>query len=147
MYETTLPFFSAYGRLHTGLKKLELRTPASREERNNPGLLPPPQKRDPTEWKEDDPVWKASRILDQLKRFEESKVDAATTVGTTKAFGHIPTVPWLDAIVKEQCEKVLDDAKEKAEVNFDTVAGVVALARITHMWTAVFLASRCLRLG
>ena len=140
MYETTLPFFSAYGRLHTGLKKLELRTPASQEEQNNPGLLPPPQKGDPTEWQENDPVWKASRILDQLNRFEESKVDAVTTVGTTKAFGHIPSVPWLDAIAKDHCEKVLDDAKEKAEVSIDIVARFVTSrnTRSTHMWTASF---------
>jgi hypothetical protein len=59
-------------------------------------------------------------------------------VGTTKAFGHIPSVPWLDAIAKDHCEKVLDDAKEKAEVRFDIVAGVVAVARSTHMWTAYF---------
>jgi hypothetical protein len=107
MYKTTLPFFNAYGRLHTGLKRLELCAPFSQEVSQNPGLLPLRKKEDKSEWQEDDPVWKASRILDELDRFQESKVDTISGVGTNKAFGSIPDVAWLDKIARESCEQAL----------------------------------------
>lgn len=63
-------------------------------------------------------MWKASRILDQIERFEESKLDLTPSVGTTKRFDQIPSVPWLDAITKDHCEQVLAEAREAAEVCF-----------------------------
>lgn len=118
MYEATLALFNAYGKLHTGLMRLELRSPSSEfDSALNAGLLPPPKKTDPSEWQEEDPVWKASRMLDQLERFEEAKDDAAAPIGTNKAFGQVPSVPWLDKMAKEYCEKSLSDAREKAEVS------------------------------
>ena len=96
--------------------KLELRLPSHCDTSINPGLLSPPKKTDPKEWQEDDEVWKASRILNQLERFEESKGDGVTTIGNNKAFGQIPSVPWLDKMAKEYCEKTLSEARDKAEV-------------------------------
>jgi hypothetical protein len=110
--------FNAYGKLLTGLMRLELDPLSERMESRNPGLVPAPQKTDPSEWQEDDPVWKASRILDQLERFEESKGGGTTTAGTNRSFGQIPSVPWLDKIAKEHCEKTLSEAREKAEVGY-----------------------------
>ena len=121
LYRGSLPLFSGYGKLHTGLVRVELHSPSSPEEkessRRNPGLLPPPRKTDPSEWQEDDPVWKASRILDQLDLMEESKVDGSTPVGVTSTFGKLPAVPWLDKILREKCERELEEAKQKSEVS------------------------------
>lgn len=119
MYHGSLPLFSGYGKLHTGLIRVELQSPSDeKESRRNPGLLPPPRKTDPPEWQEDDPVWKASRILDQLDFMEESKVDGSTPVGVSSSrFGKLPAVPWLDNIVRQNCEKELEEAKQKSEVS------------------------------
>jgi phosphatidylinositol 3-kinase len=97
--------------------RVELHAPSEKENRRNAGLLPPPTKSDPPEWQEDDPVWKACRMLDQLERMEESKGDGSTQVGVSATFGKLPTVPWLDKIVKENCERELEEAKIKAEVS------------------------------
>lgn len=117
LYVTTFAMFNAYGKLQSGLIRLQLQSPTSDlETRQNAGLLPPPRRSDPSEWEEDDPIWKASRILDQLERFEEIKVDPTPRVGTNKAFGEIQPVPWLDALAKEYCHNTLNEAREKARV-------------------------------
>jgi hypothetical protein len=87
LYETaTLSFFDDYGKLRSGLNKLPLfrKSSSSRSksssghniqsDNNNPGLasttrLPSSQWQDC----DDDPVWKASKILDQLDRFEDQQ--------------------------------------------------------------------------
>ena len=79
--------------------------------------MPPSQNRPNLDWQEEDQVWKASKILDQLDRFEGRKPDSATSGSTNRAFGHIPRVPWLDAIAKKRCEAILNEAKEQAEVS------------------------------
>jgi hypothetical protein len=56
-------------------------------------------------------------MLDQLGRMEESKGEANAQVGVSSTFGQLPTVPWLDKIVKENCERELEEAKMKAEVS------------------------------
>jgi hypothetical protein len=118
LYVTSVPMFNAYGKLQTGLIRLDLESPLSDpNQKRNAGLLPPPKKTDPSEWKEEDPIWKASRMLDQLERFEEVKVDPTARVGTNKAFGEIQPVPWLDALAKECCHNTLNEAKEKAGVS------------------------------
>ncbi len=98
--------------------RLGLMSPTSHlEKKRNPGLLAPPRKGDPCEWQEEDPIWKASRMLHQLERLEEVKVDPNTRVGTNKAFGEIQPVPWLDTLAKEYCHNTLNEAKEKARVS------------------------------
>lgn len=129
--------FNAYGKLHTGLMRLELRLASDCDTPLNAGLLSPPKKTDPPEWQEDDPVWKASRILDHLERFEESKGDAVTTIGNNKAFGQIPSVPWLDKMAKEYCEKTLNDARDKAEVSCKRI--FESLSCITYLTSQNFL--------
>lgn len=113
IYEASLPFFDPYGRLQTGLKRLSLQKPwfFLRDSSRNPGLLPLSAEDISSDWKEDDDVWKASRILDQLDRFEESKIESLPASSATKGFGDIPSVPWLDALCKEQCLEVLGNAR------------------------------------
>lgn len=142
LFETKLPFFSAYGRLHTGLKRLELLKPAHfRTEANdpsrNPGLLVPPRRGEPNEWQEDDPVWKATRMVDQLDRFEESKTSNASTRaaqgGQGKIFGQIPSVSWLDKMSRAHCEVLLNEAKEKSRVSMIVHDIVVVYWRIHNV--------------
>jgi len=154
LYVATLPFFDAYGKLQTGLAKLPLRVPSQQTITSkqgiasNPGLLPPPKKSDCSSWQMDDedPVWKASRIMDQLDRFEGSaKGTMSTTTGasgmsgtveggaassashthssTARVFGEIPSVPWLDKLAREYCEATLREAEEKSEHNFGLYCG------------------------
>lgn len=108
--------FNAYGKLKTGLIRLELESQTSNADgKRNAGLCPPPKRDDPSEWQEADPIWKASIMLDQLERFEEVKVDP--TARANKWFGDIQPVPWLDALAKEYCHNTLNEAKEKAGVS------------------------------
>jgi hypothetical protein len=155
----TLPFFDAYGKLQMGLRKIPLYDPNSRyafhkNHNHNPGLLTPPPKKELSEWQidDDDPAWKASRILEQIDRYESttnkgivSSAVATANVTTTgagssgtgnrsapadttaassshhhvtvmgKAFGDVPSVPWLDKLARENCEKILREAEEKSE--------------------------------
>jgi phosphatidylinositol 3-kinase len=141
-----MPFFDAYGKLQTGMTKLPLEKPTARKKSKgqneiaiNPGLAQPPKRSDPSPWQQDDtdPAWKASRILEQLDRFEginkgNTSLTSATTGGATagvppsshpnpmtgKAFGDIPSVPWLDKVAKEYCEKTIREAEEKSGQNF-----------------------------
>ena len=122
LYVATVPMFNAYGKLQTGLQRLDLQSPLSDScQKTNAGLLPPPKKSDPSEWQEEDPIWKASRMLDQLERFEEVKVDPTARMGTNKAFGEIQPVPWLDALAKEYCHNTLNEAKEKTGVSIAVI--------------------------
>lgn len=117
LYVATVPMFSAYGKLHTGLMRLELRSPGlDMEMQRNEGLLPPPRNHHFSAWQDGDKVWKASRMLDQLERFEEVKVDPTSRAPTNKAFGEIQPVPWLDALAKQYCYNTLNEAKENAMV-------------------------------
>jgi hypothetical protein len=91
LYETaTLSFFDDYGKLRSGLNKLPLfrkgshkNTQSSDNNNNNnanPGLasttrLPSSQWQDC----DDDPVWKASKILDQLDRFEDQQSSSSNS--------------------------------------------------------------------
>ena len=58
---------------------------------------------------EDDPVWKASRILDQLGRFEDKNRNYTL-------FGALPSVPWLNTKEKDCCLKILSnmEAEDKS---------------------------------
>jgi hypothetical protein len=141
----TLPFFDAYGKLQTGLTRLPLKRPTTTGEtlrKNgiaiNPGLSQPPKKSDPSPWQWDDqdPAWKASRILEQLDRFEgytkgnvsvtngSGTVDTATPAPSLShpkfgaAFGDMPSVPWLDNLARQYCEETIRLAEEKSSQNF-----------------------------
>lgn len=112
-----MPMFDAYGKMQSGLAKLDLTPPLQNVDRGiNKGLLAPPGKGDNTEWQIEDPVWKASKILDQLERIEKSKADATTNRGGFTTFGEIQSVPWLDKMTKDYCEQTLSEARAKNEV-------------------------------
>lgn len=116
LYESAMPMFDAYGKMQSGLTKLDLKRPSQRTNQLNEGLVPPPQKGDTTEWQIDDPIWKASKILNRLERLEKTKADSTTTRGGFKTFGEVPSVPWLDKMTKDYCEQTLGDARAKNEV-------------------------------
>lgn len=134
------------------MKKVPLSLPGQLEEKRedshlNPGLMSLPPGRNTgghSSWQQDDddPEWKASRILEQLDRFEEEAYKSsniatsaakamrntnptgstnmgvpptATQTSTTKAYGDIPSVPWLDKIAREVCLQILKEGKEKSD--------------------------------
>ena len=77
LYErTTLSFFDDYGKLRSGLSKLPLfnksSSTRSKSSDENPGLTST-TRLPSSEWQDcdDDPVWKASKILEQLDRFDQ----------------------------------------------------------------------------
>lgn len=77
LYETTtLSFFDDYGKLRSGLNKIPLfhKSTVSRSKNNNgnPGLASA-TKPHTSQWQDcdDDPVFKASKILEQLDRFDQ----------------------------------------------------------------------------
>ena len=108
VYQGTMPFFSRYGRLATGLQKLTLsKKPLSSY---NHGLMPLCRKKNDFKISEDDPVWKASVLLDDLNKRNEK------STGKMHSFGEKATVPWLDALLKERAEEVLVDAMHKDTV-------------------------------
>ena len=130
LFEASMPLFDTYGRLRTGLQRIDLTTAgsaATSDPSRNPGLVTPPARdAQKCEWEEDDPVWKASRILYQLERFETSRKEgvvvrtegAPPSVGSeTSNFDEIPSVPWLDALTKKHCEDVLNVAKTEQKEN------------------------------
>ena len=92
-----MPFFSKYGKLKTGLQRLPLSESgdvhSSEEE---------------VHW-DDDPVWKAYCVLDQLDRFDNP-------AGSTLSFGDIPPVSWLDQYEKTVAERTLEEAKANRQV-------------------------------
>jgi phosphatidylinositol 3-kinase len=134
IYETTMALFGAYGRLRTGLQRLDLEKPNSNHEKQlwpprNPGLVGPPVKGGLGIWEEEDPVWKASLILEQLDSFEvASKEVVVRSDGTSTAavaaprvgsqtFGDIPSVPWLDSLTKQHCHDVLNEVSSQKSQN------------------------------
>lgn len=119
LYQSIMPMFDAYGKMQSGLTKLDLTPRSQVVDRLNEGLLPPPKQggNKNTEWQIDDPVWKASKILDQLERVEKTKADTTTNRGGFKTFGEIQSVPWLDKMAKDYCEQTLSDARAKNEVS------------------------------
>lgn len=114
--------FDAYGKLQTGLVRLDLALPSNVDGSRNAGLMTPPRQRS-SEWNEQDQVWKASKILDQLERFDTNQ-RGSSTVARKKTFGEIQSVPWLDKMTKEYCQQTLSEAREKVEVSF-TINGNV----------------------
>lgn len=110
------PLFTAYGRLQTGLQRVQLdRTTLAKPTRINPGLATPtPKEPFDEEKEEEDPVWKASRVLHQLDQFAATKPSGASSTLTvapvdTERFGDIISVPWLDALTRQHCQNVLSE--------------------------------------
>jgi len=87
LYETaTLSFFDDYGKLRSGLNKLPLFRKSScrsKKSDNNPGLASA-TKIPSSHWQDcdDDPVWKASKILEQLDRFDQQNNASSNTSNT-----------------------------------------------------------------
>jgi hypothetical protein len=103
-----MPFFSRYGKLSTGLQRLELESdhlPADRNHGLQP-LRPLGENRD--DWG-DDPVWKASCILHELEQQEE-RSRSAPTKERPNSFGQTTSVPWLDALQKQRALQILEAA-------------------------------------
>lgn len=100
IYQCTMPFFSKYGKLETGLRKLKL-TSGALDERRNHGLV---EKSDSSE--DNCAVWKACLALDQIERMEERTRADPTVVGL-ETFGHIPCVPWLDSLMKQRAKDII----------------------------------------
>lgn len=105
VYRTTMPFFTQYGKLKTGLQKLALSSSPLDSSRNH-GLVS--QDDSCSDNGDDyDPVWKAVLMLDQLERMEAR---ARTNPAAAEVFGEIPSVPWLDALQKERAKRVIAEA-------------------------------------
>jgi len=136
LYEGSMPFFSQYGRLATGLQKLELRKPrtdANHDGKDNSGVYPLRPRnerllnnRSNATYDDGDPIWKACCVLDQLERFEQRARQPGTgasgstghaSAPTTTRFGQIPSVPWLDGLMKERAQQILatEASKESSE--------------------------------
>lgn len=140
VYTTTFPFFSQYGKLVTGLQKLPLHHHHSSSNalllnpNRNHGLVPmmndddddnndeKQPDSDNVSMEEYDPVWTSCCILDQLNRMEQrsrrnpssSSSSAVYHHNPNDEFGQVPSVPWLDAMLKERAEKII------AEVAFES---------------------------
>lgn len=112
IYHSTFPIFSRYGKLHTGLQRLEL-TDQPLDPRRNYGLYPIASrtKRNEEErgFAEKDPVWKISRILDRISQLEQKNRNYSV-------FGNLPSVPWLDSMEKECCMKTLANIEAEDEL-------------------------------
>lgn len=116
---TTLPLFSKYGKLVTGLQKLNLESKPLHLDINC-GLVPfgidskNDEKQDYSN-DQQDPVWKACCILDQLSRIEERA--RSSTMNNNDDFGNIPSVPWLDNMLKARAEQMIADASLDSDVS------------------------------
>ena len=139
MYHTTIPFFTKYGKLVTGLQKLRLfRGPLSNITNRNYGLIQDSTTNDVqgdinSDGDDDyDPVWKSVLILDQLERMEptergvqeqnntsnsnhpniinNNKVNNTLHIDHNNSFGHVPSVPWLDTMMKERATEEIHEA-------------------------------------
>lgn len=142
VYHTTIPFFTNYGKLVTGLQKLRLHRGSWSDPTNrNYGLILDRNIKEERNNTEDDPVWKSVLILEQLELMENAersvqvepnhtngnrpmsnntlhpKSHKNNTVHTdhgyfvnNNTFGRIPSVPWLDAMMKERARQEIQDA-------------------------------------
>jgi Phosphoinositide 3-kinase C2 len=112
VYRATMPFFSRYGKLATGLQRIELQTKPLDTKRNY-GLVD----MDEEESKEstDDPVWKAIKDLNSIQEGEAIMRSAGPRARRT--FGQPQCVPWLDSLTKQQAINVVKDHMKEADVS------------------------------
>lgn len=97
IYEGTMPFFSEFGKLSTGLHNVQLQ--AEPLKGGNRGLV---SKADMADHSKDE-MWTASYVLDHIVKREEKGIYQ----GGYPEFNEVQTVPWLDEMVKERCKEVL----------------------------------------
>lgn len=106
LYRTTLPLFSRYGRMHTGLRKLQFQS-EKLDPRRNYGLISKEEDDVAAPYgTDDDPVWKAVSILKSIERNEDR---ARTRQNFNETFGEIPTISWLDELEKERCRDIIEE--------------------------------------
>ena len=105
IYQGTMAFFSRYGKLATGIQKVEVKTGPLDD--CNHGLKPLVPEKNDFKVDEDDPVWKATRVLDHLNRMENKGPFHQTL------FGEKESVPWLDSVLKERAKEILADASRE----------------------------------
>jgi Phosphoinositide 3-kinase C2 len=123
VHQGILPFFSEYGRLATGLQKLELDDGSvPLEPDRNHGLCGSSSSQMKQETTvdhrgEEDPVWNAVLALDHLERMEErTRTNPPGTSSNNDTFGQIPSVPWLDALMKERATAIIRESLENKAV-------------------------------
>lgn len=107
---TKMRFFTDYGKLCTGLMLLDM------EPCNEQGISCVTNL--PVGWgqMDEDPVWKASKILDKLNSFDAARTGIQSTVTETrKVFGQVQSVPWLDSISREYCRTVIESAHDATD--------------------------------
>ena len=107
VYQSTMPFFTRYGKLKGGLQKLKLSN-APLDPHQNYGLVGSNEEEDSGD---DDPVWQAIGVRDELERMEQRAMTNNDT------FGQIPSVPWLDNLEKERAKKIIAQALQQKDVS------------------------------
>lgn len=110
-YRTTMPFFSRYGRMLTGIQKLKLQTDELDSNRNHGLVDMGGEANDSSE----DSVWKA---VQDLKTIEEAEARIRSAgPRARRTFGQPQCVPWLDALTKQQAMNVIKDHMHDADVS------------------------------
>jgi Phosphoinositide 3-kinase C2 len=111
VYHATMPFFNRYGKLSTGLQKLQLQAGPLNNPNRNYGLVATTSEKNMDI--DDDPVWKAVLIVDELERMEARNRNNPNLSGRDNddnTFGRTPSVPWLDAMMKERAKQQINEA-------------------------------------
>jgi hypothetical protein len=109
-YQATMPFFSRYGKLSTGLQKLQLSSAPLDPNRNYGRATTSNISTNEGDDDDEDPVWKAVVVLDQLEQMETRARTHPHISGNENNFGQIPSVPWLDAMMKERAKREISEA-------------------------------------
>jgi hypothetical protein len=95
-----MPFFDRFGKLETGLRRLELHK--TLQAGRNLGLHTlHPSNYVKESWEDKDPVWKASCILDSLRRAEDHAMQSPTPTLIAN-YGETPSISWLDRMEKQR---------------------------------------------
>ncbi|GAX24386.1 phosphatidylinositol 3-kinase [Fistulifera solaris] len=98
VYQGSMPFFSQYGKLLTGLRRILVKKGLLRSDINL-GLCHDGEEKS-------DIIWEASQVLDKITRFEERPPVQVLS------FGDPPSIPWLDGLTKARALEILKDAAE-----------------------------------
>jgi hypothetical protein len=112
VYRATMPFFSRYGKMATGLMRIQLRAEPLDTDHRNYGLVDMDE--DESKDSIDDPVWKAVKDLNSIQEAEAGLRSAGPRARRT--FGQPQCVPWLDALTKQQAINVIKDHMKEADV-------------------------------
>lgn len=104
IFQGSMPFFSQYGRLMTGLRKICLKKGILQSDLNLGLWHEGEDEITPALLEEEDPSWEASQILDKLKRTEERPP------AQILSFGDPPSIPWLDGLTRERALNIIKDS-------------------------------------